>query len=98
MTAFGQVALRPADLVRPAGMPAALAAEVDAQLAPLRDRHRVVDVGTDGLVEALRALDAALAPAGAAMATMGRPLDVDRWYFLAAAAAGRHAARLAGAA
>ncbi|MBM0256577.1 DUF3866 family protein, partial [Micromonospora sp. 4G55] len=43
---------------------------------------------TDGLDAALRALPVTLS-------TMGRGLDADHAYFLAAAAAGRHAARLA---
>jgi len=57
------------------------------QLKPLAERHHVVDVPTDGLDEALRESPARLA-------TMGRSLDQDYWYFLAAAAAGRHAAAL----
>jgi hypothetical protein len=51
-------------------------------------RHRVVRVRTDGL-------DAALRSSPARLSTMGRSLDEDYWYFLAAAAAGRHAAALA---
>jgi hypothetical protein len=43
-------------------------------------------VPTDGLDAALRALPVKLS-------TMGRDLDADHAYFLAAAAAGRHAAR-----
>jgi hypothetical protein len=46
-------------------------------------------VPTDGLAEALAACPVPLA-------TMGRRLDEDRAYFLAAAAAGRHAAELLG--
>jgi hypothetical protein len=75
----------------PAGLPPALAAEVDTALAPLGGRHRLVRVGTDGLDAALRA-----APVG--LSTMGRGLDADHAYFLAAAAAGRHAAAMLGAA
>ena len=60
---------------------------VDAALAPLAGRHRVVEVAVDGLDEALRALPVKLS-------TMGRDLDADHAYFLAAAAAGRHAAAL----
>jgi hypothetical protein len=88
LTAYGRVALVRADLVVPAGLPADLAAEVDAALAPLAIRHRVVRVDVEGLDEALRALPVKLS-------TMGRDLDADHAYFLAAAAAGRHAARLA---
>lgn len=85
LTAFGRVALVPADLPVPAGLPAELAAAVAADLAPLRARHRVVEVDCDGLDAALRALPVRLS-------TMGRGLDEDPLYFLAAAAAGRHAA------
>jgi hypothetical protein len=85
LTAYGRVALAPADLVVPAGVDPALG--VDTALAPLRQRHRVVTVAVDGLDEALRALPVKLS-------TMGRDLDTDHVYFLAAAAAGRHAASL----
>ena len=87
LTAYGKVALLPADLPVPEGLPAALAAEVDAALAPLAARHRLVRVPTGGLDKALRASPVPLS-------TMGRPLDGDHSYFLAAAAAGRHAAAL----
>jgi hypothetical protein len=89
LTAYGRVALLPADLVVPDGLPPALAAEVDAAVRPLGDRHRLVRVATGGLDEALRA-----SPVG--LSTMGRGLDADHAYFLAAAAAGRHAAALLG--
>jgi hypothetical protein len=46
-----------------------------------------VEVGTEGLDEALR-------HSAVALSTMGRGLDRDRVYFLAAAVAGRHAAAL----
>lgn len=87
LTAYGRVALAPADLVVPAGLEASLAADVAAALAPLEKRHRVVEVPVDGLDEALRALPVRLS-------TMGRDLDADHAYFLAAAAAGRYAALL----
>jgi hypothetical protein len=83
------VALTPADLVVPDGLDLTLAAEVDAALRPLADRHRIVRVPTDGL-------DAALRGTTVPLSTMGRGLDADHAYFLAAAAAGRYAARLAG--
>jgi hypothetical protein len=83
MTAYGRVALASADLVLPDGLPAG----VEAALAPLAARHRLVHVPADGLDEALRA-----APVG--LSTMGRGLDQDHVYFLTAAAAGRHAAAL----
>jgi hypothetical protein len=87
LTAFGQVALAAADLVVPSGLPAQLAAAVARDLEPLAARHRIVPVASDGLEAALRALPVRLS-------TMGRSLDEDRAYFLAAAAAGRHAAAL----
>ena len=55
LTAYGRVALAPADLVVPAGPDPALAAEVAAALAPLAPPHRIVTVDTDGLDAALRA-------------------------------------------
>ncbi|MFF0819855.1 DUF3866 family protein [Micromonospora haikouensis] len=88
LTAYGRVALAPADLVVPDGLPAALAGDVDTALAPLAGRHRIVRVPTDGL-------DAALRASPVPLSTMGRGLDADHAYFLAAAAAGRHAAALA---
>ncbi|GIF15881.1 DUF3866 family protein [Actinoplanes teichomyceticus] len=87
LTAYGRVALTGADLPVPEGLEAALAAEVDAALAPLAARHRIVRVPAAGLGEALRACPVPLS-------TMGRKLDQDYGYFLAAAAAGRHAATL----
>ncbi|MBO0867494.1 MAG: DUF3866 family protein [Micromonosporaceae bacterium] len=87
LTAYGRVALVPADLVVPLGLPGQLADEVEAQLAPLADRHRIVPVDTTGLDDSLRNLPVQLS-------TMGRGLAEDPWYFLAAAAAGRHAATL----
>ncbi|MFC4109031.1 DUF3866 family protein [Micromonospora zhanjiangensis] len=89
LTAYGRVALAPADLVLPTGLPADLAAAVEQALAPLAGRHRIVRVEPDGLDAALRATPVALS-------TMGRGLAADHAYFLTAAAAGRHAARLAG--
>lgn len=86
-TAFGRVALVPVDLVVPAGLDRDLAARVSADLAGQPARNRVVHVVTDGLESALRALPVPLS-------TMGRDLDADHAYFLAAAAAGRHAAAL----
>ncbi|MGH3647018.1 MAG: DUF3866 family protein [Micromonosporaceae bacterium] len=85
LTAYGRVALAPAELVVPTPLAAELAAEVDAALKPLADRHRLVRVPTEGLYDALAALPVRLS-------TMGRGLDADTAYFLAAAAAGRYAA------
>jgi hypothetical protein len=99
VTAYGRVALLPADLALPdlaaagaltgiAGLDAvvALAAEVDAAVATLT-RHRAVRVPLAGL-------DTALTGSPVPLSTMGRGLDADPAYFLAAAAAGRHAAAL----
>jgi hypothetical protein len=87
LTAYGRVALVGADLVVPGGLDAALAAAVDAALAPLAARHRIVRIGVEGL-------DAALRASPVPLSTMGRGLDADPAFFLAAAAAGRHAAAL----
>jgi hypothetical protein len=87
LTAYGRVALARADLPVPADLPADLAEAVDAALAPLADRHRIVRVETTGL-------DAALRSSPVPLSTMGRDLDADHAYFLANAAAGRHAVRL----
>ncbi|HEY2794753.1 MAG TPA: DUF3866 family protein [Micromonosporaceae bacterium] len=83
LTAYGRVALAAADLVVPAGLDPALI----GRLPMLARRHRIVTVATDGLDAALRGLPVKLS-------TMGRALDADYAYFLAAAAAGRHAAAL----
>jgi hypothetical protein len=77
----------------PAGLPNELAGLVDSQLSPLRSLHSVVEVPTSGMTEALASLGLALRDGGASLSTTGRGL-ADTWYFLAAAAAGRHAAGL----
>lgn len=87
VTAYGRVALARADLVVPRGLDPELAAEVEQALRGLAGRHRIVRVAADGL-------DAALRAAPVPLSTMGRGLDDDYAYFLAAAAAGRHAAAL----
>jgi hypothetical protein len=87
ITAYGRVALAPADIVVPGGLPAPLAEEVMAAVEPLRPRHRIVEVEPDGL-------DAALRSSPVKLSTMGRDLDGDYPYFLAAAAAGKYAATL----
>lgn len=82
LTAYGKVALAPADVA----VPVSAAALVE----PVRDRlrrHRLVQVDDADLLEALR-------PWSALLSTMGRRLDDDPVAFLAAAAAGRHAAGL----
>jgi Protein of unknown function (DUF3866) len=83
LTAYGRVALARADVVVP-GLPGDLGELVTAQAAALAPRHALVRVPLDGLHEALRASPVPLS-------TMGRKLDEDLPYFLAAAAAGRHA-------
>jgi hypothetical protein len=86
LTAYGRVALQPADVVVP-DLPGEFGDAVRDAAEPLKARHRVVRVGVDGLYDALRA-------APVKLSTMGRDLDADRAYFEAAAAAGRHAAGL----
>jgi len=99
LTAYGRVALRPAELAVPDFAGAARLhgiADVDAlvAMAPVVEDaarqlalHRAVRVTLDGLDDALLA-------APLRLSTMGRGLDGDPAYFLAAAAAGRHAATL----
>jgi hypothetical protein len=86
LTAYGRVALAAADVVLP-DLPSPLGERVAEDAAGLAGRHRLVTVPVDGLDEALRGCPVPLS-------TMGRSLDEDREYFLAAAAAGRHAASL----
>ena len=86
LTAYGRVALARADVVVP-DLPGEFGAGVTAQAAPLGEKHDLVRVSLDGLHEALRACPVPLS-------TMGRGLDQDLAYFLAAAAAGRHAVSL----
>ena len=83
-TAYGKVALSPADVVVPASC-AALVEPVRAALA----RHRLVEVEDHDLLDVLRPWAPVLSP-------IGRGLDYDPVAFVAAAAAGRHAARLLG--
>jgi hypothetical protein len=88
LTAYGRVALLPADIAVPAftGDLIALGARVEAGVVGL-GRHRLHRIELDGLVEALEQTPVRLS-------SMGRGLDRDPGYFLAAAAAGRLAARL----
>ena len=88
LTSYGRVALARADVVVPE-LPGAFGARVAAQAAGLAGRHTLVSVSTDGLDGALRGCPVPLS-------SMGRGLDEDLAYFLAAAAAGRHAAALLG--
>lgn len=92
-TAYGRVALAPADLPVPlldndfGEMVRAQAADLAAGSA---GRLRLVEISLDGLGEAL-------AHCPVRLRTMGRDLSQDPAAFLAAAAAGRHAASLLGA-
>jgi hypothetical protein len=86
LTAYGRVALAPADVVVP-DLPGDQGTRVAAAAAALSGRHRIVAESIDGLADALRSCPVTLS-------TMGRGLDDDLPYFLACAAAGRHAARL----
>jgi hypothetical protein len=81
-TAYGRVALSPADVV----VPASCAGLVEPARKALA-RHRLVEVEDADLVDVLR-------PWAPLLTTMGRGLDDDPVAFVAAAAAGRHAARL----
>jgi hypothetical protein len=86
LTSYGRVALARADVVLP-DLPGAFGARVAAAAEPLAARHTLVRVSVAGLADALRACPVPLS-------TMGRGLDKDLAYFLAAAAAGRHAAMI----
>jgi len=92
LTAYGRVALHPADIAVPdlAGDPSpamAELAEIIADGVAQLSRHRLVKVDLTGL-------RAVLAESPLRLSSMGRGLDDDPAYFLAAAAAGRHAATL----
>jgi hypothetical protein len=91
LTALGRVALVPADVVVPL-LPGAFGRGVREQAATLgapSGRHRLVEVEVEGLRAALEGTPVPLS-------TMGRGLDADEAAFVAAAAAGRHAATLLG--
>ncbi|AYY15472.1 DUF3866 family protein [Actinobacteria bacterium YIM 96077] len=87
MTAYGKVALAPADVVVP-DLGGVFGGQVNAQVKRLGERHTLVYTPVDGL-------DAALRAAPVHLSTMGRGVDEDTAYFLTAAAAGRYAATLA---
>jgi Protein of unknown function (DUF3866) len=86
LTSYGRVALARADVVLP-DLPGEFGVQVAREAEPLAARHTLVTVDIEGLDEALRASPAPLS-------TMGRGLEQDHAYFLACAAAGRHAATL----
>jgi hypothetical protein len=94
LTAYGRVALCQADIAVPDlagdGSPAmaALASAIAAGVRQL-SRHRLIMVDLTGLRTVLAASPIELS-------SMGRGLDADPGYFLAAAAAGRHATTLIG--
>jgi uncharacterized protein DUF3866 len=92
LTAYGRVALHPADIAVPdlAGDPSpamAELAEIVADGVEQLSRHRLVKVDLTGL-------RTVLAESPLRLFSMGRGLEDDPAYFLAAAAAGRHATRL----
>jgi hypothetical protein len=91
LTSLGRVALAPADVAVPTfaapRFAAAFSEDVRAAAATLSPPHRLVPVEIDGLYEAVEA-------APVAVSTMGRGLAQDAAYFIACAAAGRHAASL----
>ena len=90
LTAYGRVFLGNADVPVPT-LPGPLGQLVADQARDLRDGAR----GTLNLVEiATEGLDEALAGCPVPLSTMGRGLEQDRAAFVAAAAAGRHAAHL----
>lgn len=84
LTAYGRVALARADVAVP-DLPGDFGASVIEAAKPLAARHTLITVSVEGLREVLAACPVPLS-------TMGRTLDEDLAYFLAAAAAGRHAA------
>jgi Protein of unknown function (DUF3866) len=86
LTALGRVALGRSDVVLPV-VEGDLGQAIRDACRPLAQRHRLVEVGVDGLTEAL-------ASSPAPLSSMGRGFDEDPVYFLAGAAAGRHAASL----
>ncbi|MEV0621470.1 DUF3866 family protein [Nonomuraea sp. NPDC050404] len=86
LTAYGRVALSPAQVPVPE-LPGEFGERVRDQAELLAVRHRLVSVPVDGLHEELRRSPVRLS-------TMGRKLDEDLPYFLAAAAAGRLTASL----
>jgi hypothetical protein len=90
LTAYGRVALRPCDIAVPDFRSEPDLADL---LEPVRDamtqlsRHRLVTVDLAGLRKVL-------ADSPVQLSSMGRGLEQDPGYFLAAAAAGRHAVTL----
>ncbi|HHU11130.1 MAG TPA: DUF3866 family protein [Intrasporangiaceae bacterium] len=85
-TAYGQVALAPADLPVPDDRPDLIAAAESLATSAVAG-HRVVEIDPSGLLDALGTTPVRLS-------SMGRGLDEDPIGFVMAAAAGRHAAAL----
>jgi hypothetical protein len=88
LTSLGRVAMAPADVVVPQ-LEGPFGDAVREAAAPLSPPHHVVQVALDGLLDAVAA-------APVRVSTMGRDLAQDTAYFMACAAAGRHAATLLG--
>ncbi|MEP7056123.1 MAG: DUF3866 family protein [Actinomycetota bacterium] len=87
-TAYGRVALARARIVVPLlADPLGAAVEADLRESGIADRHDVIRYDATGLLTALR-------DSNLALSTMGRDLNQDPAYFIAAAAAGRYAAEL----
>ena len=86
LSALGRVALAPADVVLPV-LDGELGTTVRSACRPLAERHRLVEVAVEGLAEAL-------ADCPVPLSSMGRGYDDDPGYFLAGAAAGKHAMSL----
>ena len=85
LTAYGKVALTSADIALPE-LDGEFGETIRRQAAALRNHH-IATVPVDGLLSALEDVPVTLS-------SMGRGLHDDTEYFLAAAAAGRHAAAL----
>jgi hypothetical protein len=86
LTAYGRVALARAAVVLP-DLPGDFGDQVRAAAESLAARHELVTVSVRGLADVLSDCPVPLS-------TMGRGLHDDLAYFLAAAAAGRHAASI----
>lgn len=84
LTAYGRVAMTPADVVVPQ-LPGEFGTLVRSQAETLAQRHQLISVPVEGL-------DAALRDTPVRLSSMGRSLDEDHAYFVAAAAAGAHTA------
>ncbi|MFC5187829.1 DUF3866 family protein [Actinomadura harenae] len=90
LTAYGRVALARADIPVPE-LGGHFGERVAAQAASLGDRHDLIPTAVTDLRDVCAAAEKDW---GVRMSTMGRRLDQDLAYFLTAAAAGRHTARL----